>query len=184
MFDVEKEIEVLLKGGVLLYPTDTVWGLGCDAANIDAVRRIYRIKQRQESKSLILLVCDFDMLGKYVVLQRSVLEFLSTREKPTSVIYDKVLSVPDFLLSCDGTIAIRVASDPYCKELIRGFGGAIVSTSANVSGEPTPAFFDEISPQIKAQVDFISPYFRDDKTPRESSSIVRIENGKIVYIRK
>lgn len=179
-------MQVLRKGQVILYPTDTIWGLGCDATCEEAVRKIYGIKQRDDSKSLIILVADERDILQYVSApDLAVFDFLEEQTRPTTVIFDGAINLPDALIAGDGSIAIRIVRDEFCRHLIRRLRKPIVSTSANISGQPSPRFFDEISEAVKAQADLIVNWRQDDKTPSLPSQIIRWKgNGEFDYIRK
>lgn len=184
--DIRKALDVLNKGGVILYPTDTVWGIGCDATNPDAVRRIYEIKRRTDSKALLVLVDSEAKIQFYV---RDVPEVawdlteLST--KPMTIVYDDARNLAENLLAEDGSVGIRVTREAFSKELCFRFKRAIVSTSANISGEPSPHCFAAISDEIKQAVDYIVSYRRDDTSKSKPSSVVRLrKNGEISIIRE
>lgn len=148
--------KLLEQAKTILYPTDTVWGIGCDATNEQAVSKIYQIKQRAESKSLIILVDSVKMLQNYVqTIPAKALEFLESSTRPTTIIYKNPQNLAKNVIASDDTIAIRIVQDGFCKELIQKFGKPIVSTSANVSGEATPNSFSEISRTILESVDYI-----------------------------
>ena len=149
--EIEKTIAVLKNGGLILYPTDTIWGIGCDATNTDAVKKIYTIKKRKESKALISLVANTNQLKK--LCGKIPKEALN--ENPTTIIYNQVTGLANNLLAPNGSAGIRIAQDEFCKELIKVFGKPIVSTSANISGEHSPINFSEISEEIKKNVDYI-----------------------------
>lgn len=184
--EVESALQALRKGQVILYPTDTIWGLGCDATCEEAVRKIYDIKQRDDSKSLIILVADERDILQYVSApDLAVFDFLEEQTRPTTVIFDGAINLPDVLIAEDGSIAIRIVQDEFCRHLIRRLRKPIVSTSANISGQPSPRFFDEISEAVKAQADLIVNWRQDDKTPSLPSQIIRWKgNGNFDYIRK
>ena len=184
--DIENSLIALKKGQTILYPTDTVWGIGCDATNVDAVNRIFEIKKRNESKSLVILVDSLEMLHQIIPnIPIQALEWIKNSPKPTTVIYHNPVDLASNVIAVDNTVGIRIVQDEFCKELIRSFGKPIVSTSANISGEPTPAFFKEISNEIRNSVDYIVKWRQDETKQAESSSIVKIEaNGEIVFIRK
>jgi L-threonylcarbamoyladenylate synthase len=168
--------EELLLGNVILYPTDTVWGIGCDALDANAIKRIYKIKEREESKSMILLVADEEMLQKYVAeLPADFTEILEQQQRPTTYIFTKAKNLPKELLAEDGSIAIRITKEDFSHKLIRQIGRPIVSTSANVSGEPSPATFSGISDTIKDRVDYVVNWRHNDETKSEPSRIVKIE---------
>jgi len=184
--DIENSLIALKKGQTILYPTDTVWGIGCDATNVDAVNRIFEIKKRNETKSLVILVDSLEMLHQIIpIIPIQALEWIKISPKPTTVIYHNPIDLASNVIAVDNTVGIRIVQDEFCRELIRSFGKPIVSTSANISGEPTPAFFKEISNEIKKAVDYIVKWRQDETKQAESSSIVKIEaNGEIVFIRK
>lgn len=186
----EKEIlsclEVLKKGGTILYPTDTIWGIGCDATNAEAVKRIYDIKQREDTKSLIILLADEREVLRYVATpDLAVFDFLEQQTRPTTVIFEHALLLPDNLVAQDGSIAIRIVKDEFCRHLVKRFRKPIVSTSANISGQPAPQTFNEISQEIKKAVDYIVDWRRDDEIPAQPSQIIKwMNNGRVEYIRK
>ena len=177
--EIIQSLKILQSGGVLLYPTDTIWGLGCDATNMNAIQRIYTIKQREENKSLITLVSNKKMLKK---LTDSVPDTDIT-SKPTTVIYQNIVGLSDNLLAEDGTAAIRIVQDDFCKQLIERFGKAIVSTSANISGTESPKQFSDITTDIINNADYILNL--QQKERRENpSKIIKIEkNGSITKLR-
>jgi L-threonylcarbamoyladenylate synthase len=183
--EVEAALKTLREGGVILYPTDTIWGLGCDATNEDAIKRIYRIKQRDDSKSLIILVADERDVLQYVSApDLAVFDFLEEQERPTTVIFDGAIGLPGNLVAEDGSIAIRIVKDEFCRHLVRRLRKPLVSTSANISGQPSPRFFDEISDAIRKSVDHIVSWRQADKNPSLPSQIIRWRNGAVEYIRK
>ena len=177
--EIIQALKVLQSGGVILYPTDTIWGLGCDATNPDAIQKIYNIKQRKESKSLITLVSDKKMLKK---LTDSVPDTDIT-SAPTTVIYQNIVGLSDNLLAEDGTAAIRIVQDNFCKQLIERFGKAIVSTSANISGTESPKQFSDITDDIIDNADYIVN-LRKKERRENPSRIIKIEkNGSITKLR-
>jgi L-threonylcarbamoyladenylate synthase len=184
--DINHCLEVLRKGGLVLYPTDTIWGIGCDATSAEAVKKVFTIKKRDVKKSLIVLLADERDLLKYVAApDPHIFSFLKTLEKPTTVIYDGAIGVADNLIHADGTIAIRLIKETFCRHLIKRFHKPIVSTSANISGQEPPLFFDTISDEVKKSVDYIVQYRRKDNTPQQPSAILRWnKDGSIKYIRK
>lgn len=184
--DIQKCLEVLRKGGIILYPTDTIWGIGCDAKNEKAVQRIYEIKKRIDSKSLIILVDHENQLNKYVRDVPAVAwDLIELSEKPLTIIYDDGGSLAPNVLAEDGSVAIRVCKDEFCKKLIYKFGKPIVSTSANISGEPSPNNFSEISSEIKIAVDYIVTWRQHENKKSQPSKIVKLKNnGEIKIIRK
>jgi L-threonylcarbamoyladenylate synthase len=184
--EVEAALAALRRGEVILYPTDTIWGLGGDATVEDAVKKIYRIKQRDDSKSLIILVADERDILQYVSApDLAVFDFLQEQERPTTVIFDGAINLPDALIAEDGSIAIRIVKDEFCRHLIKRLRKPIVSTSANISGQPSPRFFDEISEAVKGQVDYVVKWRQEDKRPSLPSQIVRWKGeGEVEFIRK
>ena len=182
--EILKSLEVLKNDEVLLYPTDTVWGLGCDATSNSAVEKIYKIKQRSESKSLIILVAHIEMLQNYIKdIPASVLELLESVTKPTSIIYKNPVGLAKNVVASDYTVAIRIPDNEFCKELIDRFGKPIVSTSANISGNPTPQSFKEIEAAILESVDYVVNLQREERNEK-SSTILKVEdNGEILVLR-
>ncbi len=184
--DIRKAIEAMRKGGVILYPTDTVWGLGCDSGNQAAVEKIFSIKKRTDSKSLIVLVNSTDMLSRYVDNVPAVaLQMAEISDTPMTIVYDRGRNLASGLTADDGSVGIRVTSDPFCNDLIVALRKPLVSTSANISGEATPAIFDEISEEIKSAVDYICEYRQEDRSRAKPSSVIKIsENGVIKILRE
>jgi len=183
--DIDPSLATLRAGGLLLYPTDTIWGIGCDATNPDAVRKVYALKQRAETKSLIVLMADQRDILKYTSQpDLRVFDFLATVHKPTTIIYEGAMGLADNLINADGTIAIRLVDEPFCRHLIKRFRKPIVSTSANLSGDPSPAIFKDIDSRIKAGVDYVVQYRQDDDIPRQSSAILKWHcDGHVTVIR-
>ncbi len=183
--DIEAALRVLKDGGVILYPTDTVWGLGCDPTNKDAVERIFRIKKRGENKSLIILVNGTDMLKHYVVnMPEAVFSMTLPANKPLTIIYPEGRNLAAGVCSEDGSVGIRICSEPFCKDLISDFGKPVVSTSANTSGSEPPSVFEEIEKSIIASADYVVKYRRDDIRRCPPSSIMKAENdGSVKIIR-
>lgn len=185
MKEVSITKENLNNKNIILYPTDTVWGIGCDATNENAVANVFRIKNRVESKSLIILVDSYEMLGNYVEkIPESAKEILGKAFKPTTIIYNNPKGLAKNVIAEDNTVAIRIVANDFCIQLINEFGKPIVSTSANISGEPTPKSFSEISPAILDSVDYIVN-LQQNKVAAKSSTILRInENDEIEVIRE
>jgi L-threonylcarbamoyladenylate synthase len=183
--DIRNSLSALRSGGLILYPTDTIWGIGCDATNSEAVSKVYALKQRAETKSLIVLMTEpRDILKHSSQPDPRIFDFLKTVTKPTTVIYEGAMGLAHNLIGADGTIGIRLVRDEFCRHLIKRFRKPIVSTSANISGEPAPAFFREIDPKILAGVDYVVHHRRDDETPHEPSAIVKWNpNGSVTVIR-
>lgn len=183
--DVEHSLEILRNGGVILYPTDTIWGLGCDATNEVAVKRIYEIKQREDTKSLIILVADERDVLQYVAApDLAVFDFIQQQTRPTTVIFEQAINLPHNLIAQDGSIAIRIVQDEFCKHIIKRLRKPIVSTSANISGEPSPQKFSDISVQIKNAVDHIVQWRQDDATAAQPSQIIKWIDGSPFFLRK
>ena len=177
--EIEKTIAVLKNGGLILYPTDTIWGIGCDATNTDAVKKIYSIKKRMESKALISLVANATQLKQLSIK----IPKESLNENPTTIIYNQVTGLANNLLAPNGSAGIRIAQDEFCKELIKVFGKPIVSTSANISGEHSPINFSEISEEIKNNVDYIVN-LRQNEDMQTPSAILHVNSdGSIKKIR-
>lgn len=184
--DIKQALDVLHRGGVILYPTDTIWGLGCDATNPNAVQRIYEIKKRSDSKSMLVLLDNQARLDAYVVtVPEMAWALLEVADKPLTIIYPNAKNLASNLVAADNSIGIRVSSDKFCNQLIFRFRKPIVSTSANISGTPAPAFFDEIAAEIKQQVDYIVTHRQDDKQKRKPSGIIKLgENNEVQIIRE
>lgn len=181
--DMQKAAEVMRRGGVILYPTDTIWGLGCDACNSAAVERIYRIKQREDSKALITLVPDPAWLENYVELVPEVAwQLIDVAVNPLTIVYDKGVNVAQELLAPDGSIGIRVTSEPYSSGLCRLLKRPIVSTSANISGQKPAAIFPEISQSLIDAVDYVADWRRDDTAKAQPSSVIKLGRGGLIQI--
>jgi len=194
---LSETLNVLRNGGTILYPTDTVWGLGCDATNPEAVAKIYEIKQRSDSKSLVLLASDLDMVAKYVKEVPSIaVDLVEVNDAPMTIIYpEAVAGTPDApgdrwhlawnAVAADGSVGIRIPLMDWCKDLIFKLGRPLVSTSANISGEPTPPRFSDIDPAIKEAVDFVVPPSVDTQSSGKASQILKVGlRGEIEIIRK
>ena len=184
--DIKAAVEVMRRGGVILYPTDTVWGIGCDATNAEAVARVYAIKRREDSKALICLVDSDVRLQRYVRHVPNVAwDMIELATKPLTLILDGAANLAPNLLAEDGSVAIRVTQEPFSKQLCYRFQKAIVSTSANISGEPPASNYCDISPELLAAVDYVCTSRRQEKKPHTPSSIVRLRpNGEVEVIRK
>lgn len=180
--DVIKAVEGLKQGKTLLYPTDTIWGIGCDATNKEAVNKIFEIKNRQKEKSFIVLVNSVAMLERYVSEFPEVCyDLIDLAEKPLTIIYDRPIGLPDSLLAEDGSIGIRVTKDPFCNRIIQGLRKPIVSTSANISGEPSPKSYHDIDSKVKEDVDMILEE-RWDENMTQPSSIIKIGADQSVKV--
>lgn len=184
--DIRKAVEVLRKGGVILYPTDTVWGIGCDATNSEAVKRVYDIKQRDDSKALICLVDSDARLQRYIRKMPDVAwQLLDCCDKPTTVILDGAVNLAENLIAEDGSVGIRITQEPFSKELCFRFQKALVSTSANISGEPAAQNYPDIDPKIIEAVDYVCWSRRQEHKPHKPSSIIKLtEDGQVTIIRK
>ena len=181
--EVKKAVEVMRKGGVILYPTDTVWGIGCDATNADAVSRVYEIKRREDSKALICLVDSDARLSHYVRDVADVTwDLIEMTEKPLTVIFDKAVGLAPNLLAEDGSVGMRITREEFSKQLCFRFQKPIVSTSANISGEPTAMTFDAISDEIKNAVDYVVRYNQRCKEKHKPSSIVKIDSSGVFKV--
>lgn len=183
--DIKECIAVLESGGLILYPTDTIWGIGCDATNEAAVAKIYKLKNRPDEKSMIILLADIKDINTYITQPNpAVFDFIQQTKKPTTIIYNGPVGLADNLISTENTIAIRIVNDPFCKHLIKRFRKPIVSTSANISGNPSPATFNAIDEVIKNGVDYIVQHRQNDLTPAEPSAIVLLNaDGSFNVIR-
>ena len=207
---IQEAVEILRKGGVILYPTDTVWGIGCDATNEAAVARVFEIKRRSEAKSLVLLACDLDMVAKYIKQIPSIaIDLVEVNDAPMTIIYPGAQYLAPNAVAADGSVGIRIPLVPeeeeeaeadaprkgaaprndltagaFCRELVRRLRRPLVSTSANISGEPTPASFAEISEEIKAAVDFVVPKPFGAGASGRSSQIIKLGlDGEVQILR-
>lgn len=186
--DFEKDIvnclEALKNGGLILYPTDTLWGIGCDATDEKAVERIYRLKKRSDEKAMIVLLTEEkDVLQHVAAPDLAVFDYLKTITKPTTVVYDGAIGFAENLIGKDGSIAIRLCKDEFCRQLLKRLRKPIVSTSANISGQSAPKIFKEISDEIKNGVDYVVQYRQDDETAAEPSSVIKWDNGSVLVLR-
>jgi L-threonylcarbamoyladenylate synthase len=184
--DIKNALEVLKNGGVILYPTDTIWGIGCDATNEAAVARVYKIKKRADSKSMLVLMENPALLERYVSeVPEIAWDLVEIATTPLTVIYPGAKNLAKNLIAEDGSIGIRFTKEAFSSLLLQRFRRPLVSTSANISGEKSPAFFDEISAEIKNQVDYIVEYRQNDTAPAQPSSIIKLGvGGQIEIIRK
>ena len=189
MFVYEEDIQLCLttlqKGGIILYPTDTVWGIGCDATNEAAVAKIFALKNRVDTKAMIILLGDEANLANYVSDNNlQIFDFIKGIHKPTTVIYQKAINLAKNLVAEDGSVAIRITKDAFCKDLMKALGKPIVSTSANISGYPTPLCFEDISLDIKEGVDYVVKHRQEETSMQMPSSIVKWdEGGNLIIIR-
>ena len=183
--DIESCIAAMNKGGLILYPTDTIWGIGCDATNAVAVAKIYALKKRSDEKAMIVLLAEEKDILQYVTQPNpKVFDYIKGIHKPTTFIYEGGIGLAENIIQKDGTIAIRITNDSFCKQLIKRFGKPIVSTSANISGYPPPAIFMDIDIEIKNGVDYIVQHRQDDLTPNFPSALVKWNaDGSLTIIR-
>ena len=195
--DIKNAVETMRKGGVILYPTDTVWGIGCDATNAEAVKRVYEIKQRDDSKALICLVDSDARMQRYFRnvpdVAWQLIDSLSSPQqlsgicnpRPTTLILDGAINLAQNLIADDGSVGMRITNEPFSKELCYRFQKAIVSTSANISGEPAAQNYGDIDPRIIEAVDYVCWSRRQEHKPHTPSSIIKLkENGEVTVIRK
>lgn len=185
--DVEKAVATLKSGGLILYPTDTVWGIGCDATDAEAVSKILKLKQSDDAKSMLALVADEAMLRRWV---RNVPEtaymLMEAAVDPLTIIYDCPVcgdgGIAANLTASDGSLGIRVCADSYCQAICRKLGRPLVSTSANISGQPTPGCYDKISEEIRGGVDYISAFRRDDRSKCKPSAIIKVTDRETIKV--
>jgi L-threonylcarbamoyladenylate synthase len=184
--DLKESLNTLRQGGVLLYPTDTIWGIGCDPTNESAVNRIFQLKSRDETKSLIILADSLQMIERYVTdIPEIVYELAEVSDTPLTIIYPKGKNLAMGVCSEDGSVAIRICNDEFCYELIKRFRKPIVSTSANLSGSPSPGNFSEIEKTLLSKVDYVVKFRQDDRSKRLASPVIKVNlDGTIKIIRK
>lgn len=184
--EIKKACEVLRHGGVILYPTDTVWGIGCDATRSDAVRRVFEIKRRADSKALIILLGDRKYLDRYVDNVPQVAdELMEASDRPVTIIYDRGINLAPEVTASDGSVAVRITSEDFSKRLCNALRRPLVSTSANISGTPAPSTFNEISEKVMEGVDYVVGCRRDDSRPSKPSIIIKISDDcRFKIIRK
>jgi len=184
--DIKAALDVLQKGGVILYPTDTIWGIGCDACNEEAVKKVYTIKNRIDSKSMLVLMENAALIDRYVMdVPDIAFDLIELSDKPLTIIFDGARSLAKNLIAEDGSVGIRITTEKFSSELIRRFKRPIVSTSANISGKPSPACFDEIDQEIIDAVDYVVKFRQDDTKRAIPSSIMKLgRGGEIKIIRE
>lgn len=184
--EIKKSLEIIKSGGIILYPTDTIWGIGCDATNELAVKKIFQLKKRSDSKSMIVLLDNANKLDSYVSrVPETAWQLIEYSEKPLSIIYDNARNLAPSAIASDGSIAIRITKDEFCSKLISQMRKPLISTSANISEQKSPMNFDEISEEIRQGVDYIVNLRQGDKTLSKPSTIIRLrENGQFEFIRK
>lgn len=182
--ELENSLNILQQQQVLVYPTDTVWGIGCDATSKTAIKKIFNIKQRSETKSLIILVNDIEMLQQYIPpISKEILLLLSKTVNPTTIIYSNPIGLAENAIAIDNTVAIRIVQNDFCKQLIKEFGKPIVSTSANISGHPTPKSFKEIEQAILDSADYVVDLHREAQNEKSSTILKVDDNGEIIVLR-
>lgn len=184
-YDLDGAVKTLLNGGLILYPTDTIWGIGCDATNAKSVDQVYDLKRRDRSKPLIILVDSIAMLRNYVAHLHPRLEtLLIYHVRPLTVVYEHAINLPANLVGKDGSIAIRIVQDPYCKALISAFGRPLVSTSANISNEPFPSNFGSVSSEIIQGVDYVVKHRQHEKVNGKPSVMVKLsDKEELIFLR-
>lgn len=181
--DIKKACEVMQNGGVILYPTDTVWGIGCDATNEDAVKRVYEIKKRVDNKAMLVLTDNAVKIDFYVDNPPEIThDLVEMAVKPLTIIYPRARNLAKNLIGTDGTIGIRITKEEFSRKLCERFKKAVVSTSANISGEPTPLNFAEISEDIKNAVDYIVEYRQEDMQKPQPSGIIKVGDGGLIQV--
>ena len=185
MIELDQIVKTLDHGGTIIYPTDTIWGIGCDATNRKAVEKVYQLKERPRSKPFIILVDGLDMLHNYVVSIHPRLEtLLFYHRRPLTVIYEKPKNLPDIVLGRDGTAGIRITVDPFCQEIISALGRPVIATSANKNSEPFPTSFGNISFDVLQKVDYIVNYKRDEPCEHDPSAIVKLsDKSELIFLR-
>lgn len=182
---MEKIVEILKSGGKILYPTDTIWGIGCDATNVEAIRKIFEIKKREKSKSVIILVESERRLQELVDVPEMAWEIIDLSEKPVTIVYESAKNLPPEILAEDGSIGIRLVKDDFCRQLISKLNKPLVSTSANFSGEKSPMKFSDINPEIISLVDFAAEENREKVSEYSGSSVIKIwKDGRIKVLRE
>lgn len=184
--DINQALETLKSGGLLLYPTDTIWGIGCDATNPEAVAKVFALKGRTQEKSLIVLLHNENQLSSYVQeIPEVAYQLIEYNERPLTIVYSKAKNLAPNAVAEDGSIGIRIVNHPFCEQLLQRFRKPLISTSANISGEASPKSFDDISEAIKEGVDYIAAYGRQEKGDGQSSTIMKLDpSGKFEFIRK
>lgn len=182
--DILACLTVLNNGGLILYPTDTVWGIGCDATNTEAVQKVFELKQRADNKALIVLVTEEQDILKYVAApDLEVFDYLATTTKPTTVIYQGAIGFAAQLTGQDGSVGIRICKESFCRQLIKRFKKPIVSTSANISGQPTPSQYSTIDAKIVKGVDYVVKWRQNEQKEAQPSSVIRWNSGQIEILR-
>ncbi len=184
--DIRQALETLKRGGLILYPTDTIWGIGCDATNAEAVEKVFALKGRDQGKSMIVLLHNDNQLASYVQdIPEVAYELIEVADRPLTIVYSKAKNLAPNAVAADGSIGIRIVNHAFCQQLLQRFRKPLISTSANLSGMPTAKDFDEISPKIKEGVDYIAEFGQQDKSDGRPSVIMKLDpSGKFEFIRK
>lgn len=184
--DLSQALDTLRNGGLILYPTDTIWGIGCDATNEEAVRKVYALKGRDSTKSMIILLHNDNQLTSYVrEIPEVAYELIEYSSKPLTIVYSNAKNLAPNVVAEDGSIGIRIVNHPFCEQLLQRFRKPIVSTSANISGDRSPANFDEISQEIINGVDYVVQYGQDITVDGKSSTVMKLDpSGKFEFLRK
>jgi L-threonylcarbamoyladenylate synthase len=183
--DIKQAVEVLRQGGTILYPTDTIWGIGCDATDEKAVRRVYEIKKREDKEGMLVLLDSKNLLQSYVEVPDIAWELIEVAEHPLTIIYPGARNLAPSLLGRDGSVGIRIVRDSFCKKLIEQYKKPVVSTSANISGAAAPRIYSEISSEIVNSVDYLVKYRQEDMTKARSSGIIKLGlNGEVQVVRE
>lgn len=181
--DLKKACEVMAAGGLILYPTDTIWGIGCDATNEEAIRRVYELKRRSDHKAMLVLLDSEAKLNGYVSNVPDIAwDLIEVADNPLTIIYSDAKNLAPSLVGEDGSVGIRITREAFSRQLCERFRKPVVSTSANISGEPSPASFSEISEEVKKGVDYIVEYRQDDQTKAKPSSIIKLGDGGLVQV--
>ncbi|TDS15816.1 L-threonylcarbamoyladenylate synthase [Sphingobacterium paludis] len=184
--DLNKALETLKNGGLILYPTDTIWGIGCDATNKEAVEKIFALKGRDKSKSLIVLLHNDNQLASYVNdIPEVAYELIEYADRPLTIVYSKAKNLAENAIADDGSVGIRIVRHPFCEQVLQRFRKPIISTSANISGDASPMSFDDISEQILSGVDYVVKYGQHEKGDGRSSTVMKLDpSGKFEFLRK
>lgn len=181
--EIKNALEILKNGGIILYPTDTIWGIGCDATNAEAVSKVYQLKQREDSKSLIILLDHPNRLNSYIdVIPDIAWDLIEVTDKPLTIIYPGAKNLAKNVINSDGTVGIRITTDEFCKNLISKFQKPLVSTSANISGDPHPSNYVKIHPDIIKNVDYVVNWRQEETSGSEPSSIIKLGLGGQVEV--
>lgn len=184
--EIQTIVSIVQAGGVILYPTDTIWGIGCNPFDNNAINRLFDVKQQNHKNGFVLLVSDQNMLKKYVPkLEPKIQNLLDYHTRPVTIVYDTIQNLPDFILANDGSIAIRIAQDDFCKQLITILDTPLVATAANIHNEPVPKIFSDISPKVIENMDYVVSYRQSEQKPSSPSVMIKMSNnGNLLFLRK